>query len=610
MPHALRPVGRSALPARRRPAPPPQTRGLQRGAQNSAITAAAAPPSASLARESKTNWELIRALLVLRMCNFDFLVKYNMQILHGLRKTVGDTLFKKILKATFFGHFVAGETRQEVLPIADKLAKFGVKSILDYSSESDLTQEEAETAAVEGIVGEEVAPEAISTQNIVDQKTLDETHQRYSVHKEFGDRRVDVVSARTYFYSGERECDKNADIFCNCIDAVAEATNGQGFTAIKLTALGRPPTAALKLSETIAQTQNFFKAMTGSGWENLVLSKISEEDFERRLSEFGIKTDSKFVKDWFKMVDFDEDGFVDFYDWGRLLDPEQRHDLHVLNIRTGTLEPLIVNLTKAEERECNNMIQRIVRVADYAADRGIRIMIDAEQTYFQPAISRLTVAMMRKYNKNGGKILNTYQAYLKNALTNLRVGRRSTDHSLGSLFADRHAPLAKRENFHFGCKLVRGAYMDQERKRAEAIGYPDPINDNYNATTQMYHRSARNGGRATFPVMVASHNEESVRYAVQLMKDHNVAPSERTICFAQLFGMCDNVSFPLGQAGYSVYKYLPYGPMNEVLPYLSRRAQENGSLLKTAGKERKLLWGELKRRITSGQLVYNVPAGP
>lgn len=112
--------------------------------------------------------------------------------------------------------------------------------------------------AVEGIVGEETVPEVIAIQNVVDPQTIEDTHQRYSVHKEFGDRRVDNPSARTYFYLGERECDKNADIFCNSIDAVAEATNGQGFTAIKLTALGRPQ-LLLKLSETIAQTQNFFK---------------------------------------------------------------------------------------------------------------------------------------------------------------------------------------------------------------------------------------------------------------------------------------------------------------------------------------------------------------
>ncbi|CAD5226780.1 unnamed protein product [Bursaphelenchus xylophilus] len=617
MPSLGRPVHVWKIVAR--PSPLISVRHRSQLRQSASTVAATGTPPAALSKEvdrcynkldlqfdngkeafkSKSNWELFRALLVLHACGVNYLVQHNQQILSALRKAVGPTLFKKILKSTFYGHFVAGERRQEVLPVADKLARFGVKSILDYSVESDITQEEAEEKAVEGIIGEESIPEVIATQKFVDQKQVDATHQRYSVHKEFGDRRVDVVSARTYFYQGERECDKNADIFCNSIDAVKEATKGQGFVAIKLTALGRPQ-LLLKLSETIAQTQHFFKALTGSTWENMVLSRISEEDFQRRLKEFGIKTDSKFVKEWFKMADFDADGFVDFYDWGRLLDlSEDMTMFQVFNIKTGNLEPLIVNLSPNELEECNNMMQRLVRVADHAKDQGVRIMVDAEQTYFQPAISRLAVALMRKYNKDGGRILNTYQAYLKNALTNMKI--------------DMH--LARRENFHFGCKLVRGAYMEQERKRAEAVGYEDPINVNYNATTQMYHRcldaivqERAERGPGTVSVMVATHNEESVRYAVQLMKDNNIAPSERSICFAQLYGMCDQVSFPLGQAGFSVYKYLPYGPVEDVLPYLSRRAQENGSLLKTAGKERSMLWQELKRRLTSGQFIYHTPA--
>lgn len=115
---------------------------------------------------------------------------------------------------------------------------------------------------------------------------MEETRERYKPHKEFGDRRKDVVSARTYFYESEPECDRNADVFCSCIDAVAEATSGQGFMAVKVTALGRPA-LLLQLSEVIAQTQLFYKALTGSTWHNLVQSKLSEKDFMQRLQVGG-----------------------------------------------------------------------------------------------------------------------------------------------------------------------------------------------------------------------------------------------------------------------------------------------------------------------------------
>ncbi|KJH47488.1 proline dehydrogenase [Dictyocaulus viviparus] len=547
-------------------------------------------------KESKSNGDIIRALVVLRICAINAVVKHNERILAGLRTILGQSLFKKLLKRTFFGHFVAGEDREEIEPVVLRLKRFGVKSILDYSVESDLSNEEAVEKTQSSQLMAEIAPDAF--QSTIDEKTLHDTRQKYAVHKEFADRRKDVVSARTYFYEGEHMCDRNRDLFMETVDAVAKATQGQGFAAVKLTALGRP-TLLLKLSESIAQTHNFFKTLTGT--QQIQFSRLSEEELVKKLKEFGVTTESQVIRDWFKSVDFDGDGYMDFHGWSKILDDRLRlgNMFKILNMKTGQLEPMFQNLTAEEENEFTNMVRRLVDITEYAISKGVRVMVDAEQTYFQPAISRIVLEMMRRYNRQGGNVFNTYQAYLRNTLDVMECDMQ----------------LARREGWHFGLKLVRGAYMEQERKRAVAVGYPDPINPDFESTSRVYHACLERlvdehnrRGKGAISVMIASHNEDTIRFAINLMRDRGIAPSEKTMCFAQLYGMCDQVSFSLGHAGYSVYKYLPYGPVEKVLPYLSRRAIENSSILKKANKEQNLLRSELWRRLLSGQFLYKVPS--
>merc|ERR1719309_1394468 len=212
--------------------------------------------------------------------------------------------------------------------------------------------------------------------------------------------------------------------------------------------------------------------------------------------------------------------------------------------------------------------------------------------------------MMRTYNKERAIVFNTYQNYLKKAHKTITLDLEQ----------------AKRQNFYFGAKLVRGAYMEQERARAELLGYKDPINPDYPATSAMYHKvldecltrihALKVAGEdpQRIGIMVASHNEDTVRYGVGRMAELGLDPQERVLCFAQLLGMCDQITFPLGQSGYSVYKYVPYGPVNEVLPYLSRRANENGSLMDKLSVEKALLRKELRRRVIKGDWFYK-PVG-
>lgn len=287
---------------------------------------------------------------------------------------------------------------------------------------------------------------------------------------------------------------------------------------------------------------------------------------------------------------------MDLLDWNSLIDSRTKISklLLVPNLQSGQVEPLLSRFTEEEDLQMKRMLQRMDVLAKKALETGVRLMVDAEQTYFQPAISRLTLEMQRKFNKDNPIIFNTYQCYLKEAYDNVTAD----------------VELSRREGWHFGAKLVRGAYMQQERDRAAEVGYEDPINPTYEKTNEMYHRcldyvleEIRHNRKAN--VMVASHNEDTVKFTLKRMNELGIYPEENKVYFGQLLGMCDQISFPLGQAGYPVYKYVPYGPVNEVLPYLSRRAQENRGIMKGATRERELLWTELRRRLLTGNVFYS-----
>ncbi|KAK7088799.1 proline dehydrogenase 1, mitochondrial-like isoform X2 [Littorina saxatilis] len=542
--------------------------------------------NAQEAYKSKRTSQLLRALLVFNLCSINVLVENQKQLLKWSRKALGQRLFKLLMQQTFFGHFVAGEDQEDIKPLITANRQFGVKSILDYSAEEDITEQKAVEAELMGC-----APEHPPVGS--------EAGAQFQVHEQFGDRRQKVVSARTYFYENELQCDRNMDIFLNCIDAVSYATEKSGLAAIKLTALGRPQ-LLLQMSEVLTTVKNFITLcqQVPEGTHVTGERRFEVEDFDRRLSEMGVMLKDKGSRKRISIMEITQNGQVDLLDWQNLLDIN--HSLSKLflvpDLKTGKLRPIVEGLTEREEDEMKNMLRRINALAKYAEEKEVRIMIDAEQTYFQCAISRLTMEMMRKFNKKRSVVFNTYQCYLKQAYNNIVVDLN----------------FAAREDFYFGAKLVRGAYMEQERERAESVGYEDPINATYEATTEMYHslmeevmRQINRRERGKIAVMVASHNEDTVREAVQLMKKYNIGPEDRLICFGQLLGMCDHVSFPLGQAGYSVYKYVPFGPVEEVLPYLSRRAMENRSMLKKTKKERRLLGEELGRRLKTGQLFYD-----
>uniref|UniRef100_A0A131XHN7 Proline dehydrogenase n=1 Tax=Hyalomma excavatum TaxID=257692 RepID=A0A131XHN7_9ACAR len=541
---------------------------------------------ARAAYKSKTTGELLRAFVVLKLSSSNWIINNHQELLRLGQRVLGRRLFRMLMRYTFYGHFVGGESASAIQPLLQRLRSFGVKAILDYSAEEDLSEQEAKEAEMAACSSQAPAKE--------DRQPSGGHLRQFQPSEQFADRRHPHVMARTYFYLNEAQCEKNMDIFLECIDAVAGATEGTGLAAIKLTALGRPQ-LLMQLSEVVVHTRQFFQEVTGAD-KAMALSSVTPSTIGQKLNVSP--SDQETFKRWLERMDYDRKGLMNIFSWSGLVDTNYFiSDLFkVPNLKTGRMEPIISALTEEEEEMFRNMMRRVHTIAKAARARDVRVMIDAEQSYFQPAISRITMELMRKYNKEKAIVFNTYQCYL----------RATYDHVVRDL------ELARRQGFFFGAKLVRGAYLEQERLRARTLGYEDPINATYEDTNAMYYRTlteclrqvVEGKERRSIAIMVASHNEDTIRFAVNKMQELGIRPDDRVVCFGQLLGMCDQVSFPLGQAGYSVYKYVPYGPIDEVMPYLSRRAIENNSLLKKLSKELGLLRHEITRRLLSGQVWY------
>ncbi|KAF5897334.1 proline dehydrogenase 1, mitochondrial-like, partial [Clarias magur] len=478
------------------------------------------------AYRSKDTLELLRSLLVFKLCTFDFLVDKNKELMDSGRIILGQHLFEKLMKMTFYGQFVAGEDQDVIKPLMQKNKAFGVGSILDYSVEEDLTQEEAEEKEMDSCVSQ-VEKESNGT---------DHREEKYKAHRQFGDRRGGVISARTYFYADETKCDHHMETFIKCIKASA-GSSADGFSAIKMTALGRPQ-FLLQFSEVLVKWRRFFSwlaAQQGKDGMAVLEQKLELEQLQETLTNLGVASKND-IENWLSGEKLGLSGTIDLLNWNSLINDRTKISnlLVVPNVKTRHLEPLLSRFTDEEEQQMKRMLQRMDHLAKHATENGVRLMVDAEQTYFQPAISRLTLEMQRIFNLHKPIIFNTYQCYLKEAYDDVTMD----------------VELSRREGWYFGAKLVRGAYMHQERQRAAEIGYKDPINPDYESTNTMYHRCLEYileeiCHNRVANVMVASHNEDTVKFTLKRMSEMGLSPRENKVYFGQLLGMCDQISFPL-----------------------------------------------------------------
>ena len=236
-----------------------------------------------------------------------------------------------------------------------------------------------------------------------------------------------------------------------------------------------------------------------------------------------------------------------------------------------------------EERESmafERIEYRIHHLCETAFLSDVKILIDAEESWIQNSIDDLALKMMRKFNKQKTIVYNTFQLYKTASFSNLQ----------------NLAALSIAEDFKPGVKLVRGAYMEQERKRAELLNYVSPIHPNKQATDKAFNDALGYCVKNKIALCAGSHNEESNLLLTDLMKQNNLPANSDSIYFAQLYGMSDHISYNLAKAGYNVSKYLPFGPVASVMPYLFRRAEENKSVTGQMGRELRLIREEIKRR--------------
>ncbi len=239
-------------------------------------------------------------------------------------------------------------------------------------------------------------------------------------------------------------------------------------------------------------------------------------------------------------------------------------------------------LTEEQSQAWERVKRRVRRICQAAADNNIKVLVDAEESWIQQPIDALAYDLMRQFNTNTAVIYNTYQMYRSDMMQNLREAFHS----------------AVSGQYYLGVKLVRGAYMEKERDRAEEMDYPSPIHPNKQATDDAFNQALKFciNNFQRIDLCCGSHNEYSNYYLTVLMNKYRIKPEDTGVYFAQLYGMSDNISFNLAHGGYNVAKYLPYGPIEKVMPYLFRRAEENTAISGQTNHEFALITREIARR--------------
>jgi proline dehydrogenase len=240
------------------------------------------------------------------------------------------------------------------------------------------------------------------------------------------------------------------------------------------------------------------------------------------------------------------------------------------------------SFTTSEQEEWDRVVERFEKVCSKTQQMQVRLLIDAEESWMQNAADDIVERLMRKYNTKRPYIYNTLQMYRWDRMEYLQEQHRK----------------AKEGGYYLGYKLVRGAYLEKENARAESMGYPTPICSSKEETDSNFNNAVRfiMNNLKQISMFAGTHNESSTKLILEIMRERGLENHDQNIWFGQLYGMSDHISYNLSANGYNVAKYLPFGPVRDVMPYLIRRAEENTSVVGQTNRELELIEREMERR--------------
>ncbi|KAL2912652.1 proline dehydrogenase [Polyrhizophydium stewartii] len=506
--------------------------------------------------------ELLNSLAVFQMCALPGLVAATPAILDTAERLGASAPLNAVIKATFFRHFCGGEDLPEVLPTMKAYESAGIGSILDLALEADL-----DAAALTGAAA---ADQAV----------------------------------------------KIAGMFKQSIEIASHQPDN--FIAIKVTALF-PPALLQRWSTTLTRLKEVFDAAAAS---DAAAAGGVDAQGAVEIARLAPRIEAAFPGVGGRAAELlaaaRADGRVEWTDVAGVfsLHAPQRAAMLVRDAPAAAATADTAEATHDDVATAALIVPHVDDLCAFARARGVRLMVDAEQTYFQPAIDDVALGLCAKFNPRAGEavastttpgdasasapgglrtavVYNTYQMYLVDAYARLVADTRR----------------AARLGVSFGAKIVRGAYMVSERERAAELGIADPIQPSLEATHASYNRAvtflvdtmARNKTAEhivrQLAFVVASHNKDSVKLATGMMAQHGLSAVDGAVGFAQLMGMQDATTYSLAANGFRAYKYIPYGPVQVTVPYLHRRAQENSAVLGAVSEDKRNLLTELKIRM-------------